>query len=625
MDALHPLLLRQLRKAGLAPGQAADAQGLDRLLQRVSQAYAENDQDRYLLERSQDIASREMASLNEALQTSQARLSSLLSLSSDGVWEMDEQGRFAFVSPELLQRTGIDAAQLLGHGCSDQGALRAEPADLERLAEAIAQRQAFRDLTFEVRTPDGGAHHLRIHGEPQFDGGRFAGWRGVGSNVTEAVQAQQRIHELARFDSLTGLPNRHQFMEELQRALLRAKRAAGQFALFFVDLDRFKAVNDTLGHAAGDQLLCTVAARLSAMVREVDLLARLGGDEFVLLTEPHCDGATLSKIASRLIAAAAEPMTIDGHTVQVSASVGVAIFPDDGFDAPGLLKSADAAMYQAKAAGKNTFAFFTHELAKRAELHFTLEGELRQAVDRDQLVLHYQPLVDATTGELVSVEALVRWRHPERGLLPPAVFIELAEESGLIVPIGRWVLQQACAQLAAWRAQGLTPPPCAINVSRRQLINDALVHDVRQALAANGLEPQMLEVEVTESLLMADTSRSLAVLEQLSALGVRVAIDDFGTGYSSLAFLKRFALKTLKIDRSFVGGLPSDAGDMAITRAVVAMGHSLGLRVVAEGVETPAQHQCLRQLGCDTLQGYLFGRPASALDIEAQLRLAVGA
>ena len=622
---LHPLLQRQLARMGLRVDVPPPPEAWTGLLQRVSRSYADGERERYLLDRSQDIASREMAALNQALRRSQGRLSSLLSLSSDWVWEQDAEGRFTFVSEDVIERTGLEVAALLGHACAADGPLRMEADDLERLHQAMRERTAFRHLTFEVCGDDGLTHHMRINGEPAYDGARFVGFRGVGSDVTSTVVAARRIADLARFDALTGLPNRHHFMEELGRALERAKRTEAGLAVFFIDLDRFKAVNDTLGHAAGDELLCTVARRLSELMRRVDMVARLGGDEFVIVAETSCDGATLSKIASRLIAAAAEPMSLYGHTVQVSASVGVAVFPQDGFDGPGLLRSADAAMYQAKAAGKNTFAFFTHELARRAELHFALEGELRQAVERHQLVLHYQPLVDATSGELVTLEALVRWQHPTRGLLMPAAFIELAEESGLIVGIGRWVLRQACGQLARWRAEGLDPPPCAINVSRRQLAGDTLVDDVRQALADHALPPRLLEVEVTESLLMSDTGRSQSVLAALRAMGVGIAIDDFGTGYSSLAYLKRFPLRTLKIDRSFVQGLPEDADDAAITRAVVAMAHSLGLRVVAEGVETPAQHLSLRRLGCDVLQGYLFGRPADPREIEALLRLGVPA
>ncbi len=614
-EGLHPLLARQVRKLSLSGNATPSADAFRSLLARVSKAYAESEQDRYLLERSQDVSSREMAALNQALRVSKARLTSLLSLSSDWVWEQDVEGRFTFVSDELRERTDIDRDALIGNACSVNGPLTADLLELVRMRAHVSRHEPFRNVRFAVLSPNGQLRHMNINGEPVFDGETFSGYRGVGSDVTAAVNAEQRIQELASFDSLTGLPNRNLFMEEFSRSLATATRAGTQVALFFIDLDRFKAVNDTMGHAAGDLLLRTVAQRLAPTLRQSDLLARIGGDEFVVLAETQCDVASLTRIADRLNRAASEPMMIDGLMVQVSASIGIASFPDDGKSAADLLKSADTAMYQAKEAGKNAFAFFTKELAMKTDTHFAMERELRAAIDREELELHYQPLVDASTGKLVAMEGLVRWQHPQRGLLAPGLFIDLAEETGLIVPIGQWVLRQACAQLAAWRGEGLTPPPVAINVSRRQLVNQNLVEDIRAALNDNDLEPSMLEIEVTESLLMADTDRSFAVLERLNTMGVRVAIDDFGTGYSSLSFLKRFPLHTLKIDRSFVSGLPEDGDDMAITRAVVAMGHSLGLTVVAEGVETEAQRQSLQALECDVLQGYLFGRPVEAAEM----------
>jgi diguanylate cyclase (GGDEF)-like protein/PAS domain S-box-containing protein len=618
--ALHSLLLRQLRKLGLASGQAPSALAFDALLERISQAYAEVDQERYVLERSQDIATREMAELNRELQVSQARLASLVSLSSDWVWEIDAQGRFVFVSDELERRTALNRLDLLGRRLGTQAELRLTPQDRARLNDAMAACQPFHQITFEVDAADGQCHHMSISGNPQRSGTQLLGYRGVGTDVTTAVLADRQIQRLARYDTLTGLPNRYQFMEELDRALARNKRYERRFALLFIDLDRFKHVNDNLGHAAGDELLRVVGARLQGLLRDADMVGRLGGDEFVVLTESNCDPATLSKIASRIIAVVAEPLQLEGRSVQISASVGICVYPSDGADAASLLKSADTAMYQAKALGKNTFSFYTAELVERAALHFALEGELRVAADRGQLVLHYQPQVDALTGEWVGLEALLRWQHPERGLLAPGLFIELAEESGLIVPIGRWVLHAACQQIAQWRAAGLVPPRCAVNVSARQLGGNVLLVDVERALHEAGIEPQALEIEVTESVLMADIDNARQVLEALDRRGVHIAIDDFGTGYSSLSYLKQVPARTLKIDRAFVSDLPGDEDDLAITRAVVAVGHSLGMQVVAEGVETAAQHVCLSQLGCDVLQGYRFGRPEPAAQIEARLR-----
>lgn len=617
---LHPIIARQLHRLSLAPDVAPDAATFDRLLARVSQTYAEFDRERYLLDRSQNIASSEMTTLNTALKASEARLSSLLSLSSDWIWEQDDQGRFTFVSEDLELRTGLERSTLLGQACSLGGRLHAPADALTRHQALVECRERFDPFTFEVESSSGQCHHMRITGEPVFDGIHFKGYRGVGSDVTASVLDARKIQELARFDSLTGLPNRHSFMDELNRTLTRSARYGRQFALMFIDLDRFKAVNDNLGHAAGDALLKTVSNRLLKLLREADLLARLGGDEFVVLTESSCQVETLSVVASRVLGQICEPMLLEGRTVEISGSIGIAIYPNDGTTAESLLKAADAAMYKAKDLGKNTFEFFTNDLAERAALHFELEGELRLAVQRNELELHYQPKVDAATGALVGMETLLRWNHPQRGLLSPAVFIQLAEESGLIVPIGRWVLQEACSQMRTWLDMGLSPPRCAVNASVRQLADDALVSDLQAALTHAGLDAQYIEVEITESLMMANATQASIVLEKLHALGVHIAIDDFGTGYSSLAYLKKFPVSTVKIDRSFIKSLPDDSDDLAITRAVVAMAHSLGMGVVAEGVETAAQQQCLSALGCDVLQGYLFGRPVAAHMLEETLR-----
>ena len=619
-EELHPIIARQLRRLGLTPDQAPDAATFGRLLERVSQAYTEFDRERYLLDRSQNIASSEMTALNTALKASEASLSSLLSLSSDWIWEQDTQGRFTFVSEDLELRTGLERSALLGHACSIEGPLRANADVLTRHQALVECCERFDPFTFEVDSSAGHCHHMRITGEPVFDGVTFKGYRGVGSDVTASVLDARKIQELARFDSLTGLPNRHSFMDELNRALVRGARYGRQFALMYIDLDRFKAVNDNLGHAAGDALLKTISTRLLKLLREADLLARLGGDEFVVLTESSCQVETLSIVAGRVLGQICEPMLLEGRTVEISGSIGIAIYPNDGTTAESLLKAADAAMYKAKDLGKNTFEFFTNDLAERAALHFELEGELRVAVQREELELHYQPKVNAATGTLVGMEALLRWNHPKRGLLSPAVFIQLAEESGLIVPIGRWALQEACSQMKAWLDMGLSPPRCAVNASVRQLADDALVSDLQAALVQSGLDAQYIEVEITESLMMANATQASIVLEKLHALGVHIAIDDFGTGYSSLAYLKKFPVSTVKIDRSFIKSLPDDSDDLAITRAVVAMAHSLGMCVVAEGVETVGQQKCLNELGCDVLQGYLFGRPMAALALEENLR-----
>jgi diguanylate cyclase (GGDEF)-like protein/PAS domain S-box-containing protein len=636
---LHPLLQRQLRRLGLREDALPDrAEAWAELLARVGRAYAEAEQDRYLLERSQEIASREMDELNaalqaerdrlesrvrertEALELSQGRLASLVSLSSDWIWEQDEELRFTYFSAGLQAATGVDPASLLGQPRRLSGVIEVPPdvaADHER---RLAARQPFRELVYCLATPSGRGLYISVSGEPIFDAdGRFRGYRGVGRDVTHQRLAEQQVLRLARYDSLTGLPNRNMFGDELERTLAKARRGGSRFALFFIDLDRFKNINDSLGHGAGDQLLKVMAERLRGLLRESDLVARLGGDEFVVLLDGAVEASALAHVARKALAAIAEPVQIQARCFQVTGSIGISLYPDDGADAATLLRHADAAMYLAKDQGKNTFQFYTAQLALHSAQQFALEADLRAAIDRDELQLHYQPKVQVDSGALVGIEALLRWRHPQRGLLAPGEFIALAEDCGLIVPIGHWVLRAACRQVRAWRDAGCAVPRCAVNLSARQLVSETLVDEVADALATWQLDAGALEVEITESVLMADPERANRTLQGLHALGVHIAIDDFGTGYSSLAYLKRFPAQTVKIDRSFVSGLPDDRDDAAITQAVVAMAHSLALEVVAEGVETAAQLDFLRRLGCDGAQGYLIGRPMPAAQLQRQL------
>jgi diguanylate cyclase (GGDEF)-like protein len=618
-NTLHTLLQRQLRRLGVDPdGPPPGPQAWAQLLQRVSRAYIDADADRYQLERSQALASQEMADLHQQLQASQARLANLVALSSDWVWETDADDCFTYLSDDV-RRGGVDPTSLLGKPRQVDGLAPVEGHDPADYRTTVAARGPLRGFVYGLVRPDGQPVYVRISGDPQFDGGRFTGYRGVASDVTAATLAGQQVLQLARYDSLTGLANRHMFHEDLDRALQRGADQAAGFALLFIDLDRFKYVNDTLGHDAGDELLKVMARRLSSLLRGVDRLARLGGDEFVVLLDHVTDPAALSKVASRLLTELAEPLELGGHMMQISGSVGISLYPADGHDAATLLKNADTAMYLAKSRGKNNFQFFTPDLAQRAARFFAMENDLRQAIDGEQLVLHYQPLYRASDSRLCGMEALVRWQRPGHGLVSPGDFIPLAEESGLIVPIGRWVMQAVCHQLRAWREAGLNPPRCAINLSARQFAGNRLADEVREALAMHALEASALTVEITEGQLMAEPERAQLALQRLQALGVQVAIDDFGTGYSSLAYLKRFNANTLKIDQSFVRGLPHQRDDMAITQAVVALAHSLQMAVVAEGVETAAQLQAVQQLGCDVVQGFFLARPMPAEQMATRL------
>jgi diguanylate cyclase (GGDEF)-like protein/PAS domain S-box-containing protein len=635
---LHPLLLRQLRRLNIDPQRPADAAAFQAFLERVSRAYEGHDQERYLLERSQSLASEEMSELHamvrnerdlldqrvrertEALQLSEARLESLLSLSADWIWEQDEGLRFNYVSEGIGKIKGLEPDALLGKGqFSAESGFDTSPESRSAYEECVAARRAFRDLTCRLKRPDGHAF-FRVSGEPVFDqSGNFRGYRGVTRNVTEAMIAAQKMQELATYDSLTRLPNRNMFLGELDRTIATAARQGNAFAVCFIDLDRFKTINDTLGHGAGDELLKTVAERLRRCLRVHDLVARLGGDEFVVLLAGGLPAAEVASVAQKILSTIGEPLTIHGCNFTVTASIGIGMYPADGRDAGTLLKHADAAMYLAKEHGKNNVQFYTVELADMATRKFELEASLRAALAGNQLTLHFQPKVDVVSKKILALEALVRWNHPTRGLVPPDEFIPLSEECGLIVPIGRWVLNEACRQLSLWRESGRIVPPVAVNLSARQFADSNLIGDFSAALSQWQVPPALLEVELTESVIMADPDRANEVLQYLHGLGVRISIDDFGTGYSSLSYLKRFPADTVKIDRSFVCGLPNDHDDAAIAQAVIAMAHSLGLKVLAEGVETSAQLDVLRRLGCDEAQGFLLGRPLPAGETAALL------
>jgi diguanylate cyclase (GGDEF)-like protein len=402
--------------------------------------------------------------------------------------------------------------------------------------------------------------------------------------------------------------------------LASARRHRGRFAVLFIDLDRFKFINDSLGHEAGDALLREVARRLKDNLRASDIVARLGGDEFVMLLQELHTGEEAGLIARKLLSAVIKPIELNGQECRVTASIGISMFPDDAQDETSLMTHADLAMYHAKEEGKNNFQFYDGRLETISLERLTLETQLRRAMERDELSLHYQAKLDLARNTIAGVEALLRWTSPELGAVSPAKFIPLAEETGLILAIGKWVLRTACAQCMAWQRDGLPPVRVSVNLSPRQLGDPELVAAVRDVLAETGLQPDLLELEVTESSVMHNVERALEVLTALKDMGVRLAIDDFGTGYSSLAQLKRFPIDTLKVDRSFIRELPSDSEDRAIAEAIIAMGKTLSLTVVAEGVETREQQDFLRERACDQMQGFYFSRPVAADDFAQLLR-----
>jgi diguanylate cyclase (GGDEF)-like protein len=427
--------------------------------------------------------------------------------------------------------------------------------------------------------------------------------------LDELERSREQEHFIATHDLLTRLPNRQLFHERLRQALAEARRHGTQVAVFFLDLDRFKLTNDTFGHATGDRLLQAVADRLSACVRQTDVVARLGGDEFTLILTDITRGDQVTRIAAKILETMGRAFTLNGLEFFITTSIGISLYPDDGADVDALLRNADTAMYRAKARGKNNFQFYVPEMNERAAERLELERGLRTALDRDELILHYQPQVELSTGRIIGMEALLRWNHPTLGLIAPGRFIPLAEETGLIVPIGDWVLRTACAQNRAWMDLGLPPISVAVNISARQFQHHDPVRTVQSALRDSGLDASQLELELTESLLMNEAFGATESLRDLRHMGVQLSLDDFGTGYSSLSYLTRFPLGKLKIDRAFVQTITMDPNDRAITSAIIALAHSLHLKPVAEGVETAEQLNTLRTLNCDGIQGYYFSRP----------------
>ena len=450
--------------------------------------------------------------------------------------------------------------------------------------------------------------------------------------ITARKQAERAIHQLAYYDSLTGLANRVLFKDRLSNALSYAERYHQHLATLFIDLDRFKVINDTLGHTVGDRLLTHVAERLSESVRQSDsvgrhadhepthALARLGGDEFTILLTALPTPEDAGRVARRILEALAHPLSIDGHEIFISASIGISIFPSDGATVEALLKNADTAMYHAKEQGRNNCQFYSSGLNAAAAERLDLENELRRALEREEFVVFYQPKLNIHSRKILGAEALVRWKHPKRGLVPPGVFLNAAIDTGLIRPMDEWVLREACRQVKAWETAGLPPITVSANVSNSLFHGRTLPATVADALRDSGLNPSQLELELTESIAMRDVEASVTMLEGLRTMGVRLSIDDFGTGYSSLSYLQRFPLSRLKIDQSFVRDLLTNENNVKITRAIIAMAHSLNLSVLAEGVETEGQLARLREEGCDEVQGYLFSRPVCAEDFEKLLR-----
>lgn len=567
----------------------------------------------------QDVTDRKHA--EEALRESEARFRAMAEQSADWIWAIDAHGRRTYSNQTGPTSLGYALEEFLA---LDPAALM-HPDDLPRfhgvIKKAMSSGRGWVGVSLRRRHRDGSYRTFESSASPHFsEDGTLLGLQGMDRDVTERKVAEEHIEYLAHHDALTGLPNRILLRDRFARAQAVADRARTRVALVFLDLDQFKRVNDTLGHAAGDKLLLEVVTRLNRSVRETDTISRQGGDEFILLLNDLPDLESVERITDDILARVAEPMEIGGHILNTSCSIGIAVYPDDGDDFDALLQKADIAMYNAKDAGRNTWRFFDEEMNRQAHEHLLLQNRLHQAVFNSEFRLVYQPQIEIGSGRITGVEALLRWRNDELGEVMPDRFIPVAEESGLIVPIGAWVLHEACQQAQAWRQAGWADLSMSVNLSALQFRRPGLVETIAAALRGSGLPPHLLELELTESILLHDVEHNLDMVRRLKGRGVRLSIDDFGTGYSSLSYLKRFAVDRVKIDRSFVHDINNDSDDAAIVRAVIQLAGSLRLGVIAEGVETAAQFAFLEAAGCQEVQGHLFSEPLEAAAVETYLR-----
>jgi diguanylate cyclase (GGDEF)-like protein/PAS domain S-box-containing protein len=527
----------------------------------------------------------------------------------------DRHNRIMAVNRSFTRLTGYSAEDAIGQTPSILKSGRHGPEFYQAMWDSLQQTGEWSGEIWDRRKD--GSHYpkwMNINVVRDVPGGPVTHYLASFNDLSASKVAEERIRLLAYHDPLTGLPNRLLLTDRLAHALAMAKRRQGHVAVLYIDLDRFKNVNDSLGHAVGDKLLWEIAHRLNICVREEDTVSRLGGDEFVIVVESLQDQEDAASIANKVHKAFEQPILVDGRVLHASASIGIAVYPADGESVEVLMQNADTAMYQAKAQGRNTYQFFAPFMNVHVRERLDLENTLRQALERDEFELYYQPIVDLPSGMIICAEALIRWRHPEHGLLSPDKFIPIAEETGFIVRIGDWVIDQACRILSDWRARGIQPPRLSVNVSPRQFLQPGLAKRIRGILDDHGVDARLIDLEVTESALMDHPEAAAGILRELKAMGLGIVIDDFGTGYSSLAYLKTFPIDKLKIDRSFVRDILTDKSDREITQAVIALSHNLGLLVVAEGVEHEKQLEFLRQHQCDSVQGYLFSKPRPAGD-----------
>ncbi len=560
----------------------------------------------------EDVTARAESEL--ALREAERRYHGLFDNAIEGIFRTTVEGRYLDANPALARIYGFATpAELIETWHDIRAQLYVDPKRREEFMRIVKARGSISGFESQVYRKNGDIIWISENARAVLgDSGHVLYYEGTVEDITERHLYQARIEQQANYDTLTGLANRSLLNDRLEQGILTAASYGARLAVVFIDLDRFKYINDSLGHDVGDRLLQGMAERFKSCIREFDTVARLGGDEFVLLLNGQSGPDSVATMLERVLESVAQPWRHGARDFELTCSVGVALYPDDGSDAAALLKHADSAMYRAKEQGRNNFQFFTDDLNLLMKERFELENNLRRALERGEFELHYQPRVDLATNLVVACEALIRWRLSGGESVSPARFIPVAEETGLIGPIGEWVLRTACAQNKRWQEAGLPPCVVSVNVSPRQFHRDDFIDTLKDVLRDTGLNPAYLELELTENMVMHDGEQMVETLQAIKRLGVHIAVDDFGTGYSSLSYLKRFPVDRLKIDASFVRDIAADTDDAAIVRTIIALGHNLGLKVLAEGVETEAQLAFLKANDCDEMQGYHFSKPVSA-------------
>jgi diguanylate cyclase (GGDEF)-like protein/PAS domain S-box-containing protein len=622
---MHRLLKRQLKKAGIDNEAACSAEALRRLLALVERSYQDADDDRHLLEHSLEVSSKEMQELyarvkesaRREVQKSEAKYSRLIENLKQHYffYTRDAEGEFTYVSDSVTDVLGYAKEEFLHSGT----VLYADDTVKEKIKRAFGgEMQAPYDVA--VFHKDGSVRMLEIMEQPVSDGdGGVLEIEGIARDVTQIVQNREKLDYLARHDPLTGISNRTDLFSRMEKMLAKAKRRTMGFAVLFIDLDHFKNVNDTLGHAVGDNLLKEVVARIKRHIREEDIFARIGGDEFVLVLD-DVGKNELGSVVGKVTKLVRAGFDIDGHDLKISSSIGVSLFPEDGGDTNALLKNADIAMYEAKRSGRDRVYFFTDELNSEIRSEMQLQLDMAKGFEKGEFELYFQPKVLTSDDTIVGAEALLRWNHPVQGMIPPERFIKVAENSGLIVKLGRWVVEEGCRALAEFDMVSARPLQLSVNLSTYQLQHDDMLQVIKDAVETTGIDPSRFFIEITESVFAHQRMSTLKILNAIRAIGINICLDDFGTGYSSLSYLHRFPISVIKVDRSFVALIGKDGAASVLLDTVIAMGRTLGLDIVAEGVEAAYQRDYLLKKGCSVYQGYLFSKPLPKAEYIALIR-----